>query len=81
MDATQVKTKLIGYGFSLLEGIDPNPEVNIDAITILKSVSLFNLDPQIKLCSIELNIYYIYRITYARELYTQNRSKLAVCYG
>ena len=27
MDATQVKTKLIGYGFSLLEGIDPNPEV------------------------------------------------------
>ena len=29
MDATQVKTKLIGYGFSLLEGIDPNPEVII----------------------------------------------------
>ena len=27
MDATQVKTKLIGYGFSLLEGVDPNPEV------------------------------------------------------
>ena len=26
MDATQVKTKLIGYGFSLLEGIDPNAE-------------------------------------------------------
>ena len=26
MDATQVKTKLIGFGFSLLEGIDPNPE-------------------------------------------------------
>ena len=26
MDATQVKTKLIGYGFSLLEGIDPNGE-------------------------------------------------------
>jgi len=26
MDSTQVKTKLIGYGFSLLEGIDPNPE-------------------------------------------------------
>jgi len=26
MDPTQVKTKLIGYGFSLLEGIDPNPE-------------------------------------------------------
>lgn len=26
MDATQVKTKLIGYGFSLLEGIDPNSE-------------------------------------------------------
>jgi len=25
MDPTQVKTKLIGYGFSLLEGIDPNP--------------------------------------------------------
>ena len=80
MDATQVKTKLIGYGFSLLEGIDPNPEVIIDAITILKSVSLFCI-PQVKECSIELNIYYIYRITYARELYTQNRSKLAVCYG
>ena len=29
MDATQVKTKLIGYGFSLLEGVDPNPEVCI----------------------------------------------------
>ena len=27
MDATQVKTKLIGYGFSLLKGVDPNPEV------------------------------------------------------
>ena len=26
MDPTQVKTKLIGYGFSLLEGIDPNPD-------------------------------------------------------
>ncbi|XP_040567319.1 AP-2 complex subunit alpha [Lepeophtheirus salmonis] len=26
MDNTQVKTKLIGYGFSLLENIDPNPE-------------------------------------------------------
>ena len=26
MDPTQVKTKLIGYGFSILEGIDPNPE-------------------------------------------------------
>ena len=32
MDATQVKTKLIGYGFSLLEGIDPNPEVNFNCI-------------------------------------------------
>ena len=26
MDPTQVKTKLIGYGFSILEGIDPNPD-------------------------------------------------------
>ena len=26
MDPTQVKTKLIGYGFSLLEGVDPNPD-------------------------------------------------------
>ena len=26
MDGTQAKTKLIGYGFSLLEGVDPNPE-------------------------------------------------------
>ena len=26
MDGTQTKTKLIGYGFSLLEGVDPNPE-------------------------------------------------------
>merc|ERR1711902_377618 len=26
MDPTQVKTKLIGYGFSLLEGIDPSPD-------------------------------------------------------
>ena len=26
MDQTQSKTKLIGYGFSLLEGVDPNPE-------------------------------------------------------
>lgn len=26
MEETQVKTKLIGFGFSLLEGIDPNPE-------------------------------------------------------
>ena len=65
MDATQVKTKLIGYGFSLLEGIDPNPEVIIDCITILKSFSL--LDPQVKECLIELNIYYVYRITYAQE--------------
>ena len=34
MDATQVKTKLIGYGFSLLEGVDPNPEVKIQFISI-----------------------------------------------
>ena len=26
MDPTQVKTKLIGYGFSILEDIDPNPD-------------------------------------------------------
>ena len=26
MDQTQSKTKLIGYGFSLLEGVDPNSE-------------------------------------------------------
>ena len=26
MDNTQTKTKLIGYGFSLMESIDPNPE-------------------------------------------------------
>lgn len=26
MDPTQTKTKLIGYGFSLLENVDPNPE-------------------------------------------------------
>ena len=37
MDATQVKTKLIGYGFSLLEGIDPNPEV------IIKHLIIFNI--------------------------------------
>ncbi len=26
MDATATKTKLIGYGFSLLETVDPNPD-------------------------------------------------------
>ena len=26
MDATAAKTKLIGYGFALLEGVDPNAE-------------------------------------------------------
>ena len=44
MDATQVKTKLIGYGFSLLEGIDPNPEVIIfdhDTCKIIR-ISLIN---------------------------------------
>jgi AP-2 complex subunit alpha len=34
MDATQVKTKLIGYGFSLLEGVDPNPENYVCAAII-----------------------------------------------
>ena len=43
MDATQVKTKLIGYGFSLLEGIDPNPEVIIikQIMLILSSSEIF----------------------------------------
>merc|ERR1711935_1275599 len=31
MDPTQVKTKLIGYGFSLLEGVDPNPDNYVSA--------------------------------------------------
>ena len=31
MDQTQSKTKLIGYGFSVLEGVDPNPENFVSA--------------------------------------------------
>jgi len=49
MDATQVKTKLIGYGFSLLEGIDPNPDNYVCAgIIHTKSVQigcLMRLEP------------------------------------
>jgi AP-2 complex subunit alpha len=49
MDTTQVKTKLIGFGFSLLEGIDPNPENYVCAgIIHTKSVQvgcLLRLEP------------------------------------
>ena len=49
MDNTQVKTKLIGFGFSLLEGIDPNPENYVCAgIIHTKSVQigcLLRLEP------------------------------------
>ena len=45
MDATQVKTKLIGYGFSLLEGIDPNPEVIIfDHNTCRRAKKIFHIN-------------------------------------
>lgn len=49
MDGTQVKTKLIGFGFSLLEGIDPNPENYVCAgIIHTKSIQigcLLRLEP------------------------------------
>jgi hypothetical protein len=49
MEGTQVKTKLIGFGFSLLEGIDPNPENYVCAgIIHTKSIQigcLLRLEP------------------------------------
>ena len=63
MDATQVKTKLIGFGFSLLEGIDPTPENYVCAgIIHTKTIQvgcLLRLEPnlaaQVRWCPFIIN--------------------------
>ena len=59
MDPTQVKTKLIGYGFSLLEGIDPNAENYVCAGIIhtktLQIGCLLRLEPNSQAQVININ--------------------------
>ena len=61
MDPTQVKTKLIGYGFSILEGIDPNPDNYVCAgIVHTKTVQigcLLRLEPN-KSANVSLITFY-----------------------
>jgi len=74
MDATQVKTKLIGYGFSLLEGIDPNAENYVCAgIIHTKTIQigcLLRLEPN--------NQAQMYRLTVRTSKDTVSQSMAAI---
>ncbi len=52
MDSTQTKTKLIGYGFSILENVDPNPDNYVSAGIVHTRTSqigcLLRLEPNLQ---------------------------------
>ena len=52
MDTNQTKTKLIGYGFSILENVDPNPDNFVSAAIVHTSSAqigcLLRLEPNLQ---------------------------------
>jgi len=52
MDSTQAKTRLLGYGFSLLESVDPNPENFVGAAIVhtkgMQIGCLLRLEPNLQ---------------------------------